>query len=277
MYRSFGGGAIGVNVSFEEGVELAAHFGFEGISLDAGYAMESGPETVVQMLDDRSLIPGGWGLPVTLLGPEEGFRAALEKLPAVADVCSRAGGLRCATWVPPASDEMPYEETFELLRGRVQDVAGILKQYDVRFGLEFIGPQTLRAGKKHEFIHTMDGMLELCRAVGTGNVGLLLDCWHLYTSGGSMDDVLKLSDADVVVVHINDAPEGVALHEQVDNVRRLPGETGVIDVPRFLQCLKQIGYTGPVMAEPFSERLNRMEPEEAVRTAKDAIDSVWPD
>lgn len=277
MYQAFGAGAIGVSVGFEEAVELAAHFGFEGVSLDVGYAMENGPETVVQMLEERNLQSAGWGLPVSLLAADEEFGTQVAGLGKVAEVCSRAGDLRCSTWLPPASDRMPRQEMFEFLRGRLKDVAGVLKQYDVRLGLEFIGPPTCRAGTEHEFIHTMDGMLELCGAIGTGNVGLLLDCWHLYTSGGSMDDVLKLAESDVVHVHINDAPKGVALEEYVDNVRCLPGETGVIDVPRFLQCLKQIGYTGPVMAEPFSDRLRRMETDEAIRATKEAMDSVWPD
>ena len=276
MYRSLSGGPIGVRVDFEKAVELAAHFGFEGVALDSGYAMTAGPETVVQMLEERNLKPGGWGLPVRFLGPDEDFQAQLAKLPPVAEACSRAGDLRCSTWVSPASDEKPFDELFEVLRGQVTQVAGVLAEFDVRLGLEFIGPATSRASKKYEFIYTMDGMLELCRAAGTGNVGLLLDCWHLYTSGGSMDDVLGLTDDDVVQVHINDAPAGVALEDHLDNVRGLPGETGVMDVRRFLECLQQIGYTGPVMAEPFSERVRQMQTEDAVRATKEAIDSVWP-
>lgn len=277
MYKTFAGGPIGVKAGFEEAVELAAHFGFEGVSLDVGYAAENGPETVVQMLEERNLKPGGWGLPVRLLASEDDFAAQLEKLGELAGVCSRAGDLRCSTWLPPTSDQMPYEEMFSFLRDRIAAAGEILKQNDVRLGLEFIGPATSRAGKQYEFIYTMEGMLELCRAAGTGNIGLLLDCWHLYTSGGSMDDVLKLTDHDVVTVHINDAPKGIPVEQQVDNVRALPGETGVMDVRRFLQCLQEIGYAGPVIAEPFSDRVQQMETQEAIRATKDAIDSVWPE
>ena len=44
--------------------------------------------------------------------------------------------------------------------------------------------------------------------------------------------------------------------EQVDNVRALPGETGVIDIAGFLQALRTIGYDGPVVPEPFKKELN---------------------
>ena len=89
--------------------------------------------------------------------------------------------------------------------------------------------------------------------------------------------MLNLTDDDIVSVHINDAPTGIPLEEHRDNARALPGETGVIDVPQFMEYLKQIGYTGAVIVEPFSERVKQMEPLEAIRATKESIDSVWPD
>ncbi|MHC4480504.1 MAG: sugar phosphate isomerase/epimerase family protein [Planctomycetota bacterium] len=277
MFRALAPGAIGLKADFEEAVQLAAHHGFEGISLDVGYVLANGPESVVQMLEERSLRPAGWGLPVPLTAPEQEFNQELARLDEVAAACARAGDLRCVTWPPPASDEKPYEEMFAFMKDRLGRAASILAEHEIRLGLEFLGPPSLRAGRRYEFIHTMDGMLELCEAIGTGNVGLLLDCWHLYTSGGSMDDVLKLSDDDVVSAHIDDAPDRVPLEEQEDLVRCLPGETGLIDSRRFLECLARIGYSGPVIVEPFSARVNEMENEEAVRVTKEAMDAVWPD
>ena len=43
--------------------------------------------------------------------------------------------------------------------------------------------------------------------------GLLLDAWHLYTSGGSVDDLDKISKSDIVNVHVNDAPRGLTMAE----------------------------------------------------------------
>ena len=71
-------------------------------------------------------------------------------------------------------------------------------------------------------------MLELAAACGTGNVGLLLDAWHLYTSGGAVADMDKISNADIVNVHVNDAPTGLSMAEYNDHDRRLPTETGVL-------------------------------------------------
>ena len=136
-------------------------------------------------------------------------------------------------------------------------------------------PATSRAGKKHPFIHDMKGMLELADAIGTGNVGLLLDCWHWYCSRGTPDDILALRPEQVVHVHVNDAPAGVQIDRQLDHRRAMPAETGVIDVAAFLGALETIGYDGPVMAEPFSEKVRSLPPDQAVRLTAEALGKAF--
>jgi sugar phosphate isomerase/epimerase len=277
MYSVLGTRAIGVDAAFDEAVELAAHWGFEGIAIDTEAVKKAGPESIVQMLEERNLKPGAWALPVRLISDESAFAAELEELPETAELCARAGARRCELWIPPGSDEMRRQQMFAFVRDRLRAVCAVLEEHDVRLGLEFIGPLTSRAGRRHEFIHSLEGTLELWDALESDSAGLLLDCWHLYTSGASMEAVLQLSDAQVVDVHISDAPEGVPREQQVDNVRRLPGETGVIDVPRFMECLQQIGYSGPVMAEPLGKPRDAATDMEAIRATRAALESVWPD
>jgi sugar phosphate isomerase/epimerase len=111
--------------------------------------------------------------------------------------------------------------------------------------------------------------------VGTGNVGLLLDCWHWHTCLGSLADIRSLDPSDVVNVHVNDAPLGVDVIEQIDNIRTLPSETGVIDLVGFLKVLKEIGYEGPVSPEPFSQRVRDLPPDEAVKQTHDGLNTAW--
>jgi len=277
MFKAFDAGAIGVSAGFEESVALAASHGFEGVYTNTAYLMEKGPEAVRRLLDENGVRPAGWGLPVAFAEEDEDkFSESLGRLEPVCERCAAIGDLRTSTYVLSFSDTRPFAEQFGFLRERFARIGEILARYGIRLGLEFLGPQTLRRGHAYEFIYTMEGMLELCDAIGTANMGLLLDCWHLYTSGGSMDEVLKLEDEDVVNVHINDAPAGIPLSEQVDNVRGLPGESGVIDVKGFLAALKKIGYSGPVMVEPFSQRVREMPDREAILATKQAMDSVWP-
>ncbi len=73
-------------------------------------------------------------------------------------------------------------------------------------------------------------MLRLAADIGTGNVGLLLDAYHQYTGGGTPADLDRITAADVVTVHVNDALAGIPIDELPDLVRCLPLETGVIDL-----------------------------------------------
>src|SRR5205085_2780120 len=115
---------------------------------------------------------------------------------------------------------------------------------------------------KYPFIHTMADMLAMARDIEP-NVGILLDAWHWYTSHGTLQDLQKLRPEQVVYVHVNDAPRDVEVDQQIDNVRDLPGATGVIDIAGFLRTLKQIGYDGPVTPEPFKKELNNLPDDEA--------------
>jgi sugar phosphate isomerase/epimerase len=74
--------------------------------------------------------------------------------------------------------------------------------------------------------------------------------------------VLSLKASDVVAVDLNDAPAGIPKDQQMDNRRELPCATGVIDVGAFLNALNEIGYDGPVRAEPFNQALNRLAKED---------------
>lgn len=279
MFRNLSPGAIGIrNYGLQQSLELARQTGFEGIDFNikeaAELAEKHSADYVRGLFADAGVRPGAWGLPVAWR--EDSWKDDLKALPELAAVGQAIGALRTATWCPPSSDTMPFAENFQWHVDRYGPIAEALAPYGVRFGIEFIGPQTLRPADKHAFIYTMEGMLELIRALGTDNVGLLLDAWHLYTSGGSLNDLDKLTNADVVVVHVNDAPEGLTMATYNDHDRRLPMETEVMDLPGFMRKLAAMGYDGPVTPEPFSARLNSMsDPLEAAKETARYMDRMW--
>jgi sugar phosphate isomerase/epimerase len=182
--------------------------------------------------------------------------------------------MRTYTWLMPASDDLPFHANFDRHVALLQPVARLLAEYGCKLGLEFIGPRHMREQKRYGFIYSLEGMLCLARAIGA-NVGLLLDSYHWYTSLGTLADIRTLRAEDVVYVHVNDAPAGVPVEAQHDQVRRLPGATGVIDLSGFLGALREIGYDGPVTPEPFDQQLNILSPKDACQTADDHLRTVW--
>jgi len=278
MFKNLNLGAIGIKATLAESIDYARRYGFVGIDFSITEALAlsetMGMDGVRNLFENAGVFPGSWGFPVNYRQNEAAWREGLMLLPKQAEFALELGCTRTATWILPASDERNFQENFEFHVNRLRPAAQILADYGCRFGLEFIGPKTLRSPRKYNFVHTMDGMLALCAAIGTGNVGLLLDVWHLYTAHGTLDDVRKLTRDDVVTVHVNDAPAGIPVDEQIDNVRALPGETGVLDIGGFLEALRAIGYDGPITAEPFSKRVNSMKPDDALQATADAMSKI---
>lgn len=275
MFKNLSPGAVGIKAGFEDAVKLAKSAGFGGLDLYMDAASRLGPAKVKEIYASAGLKVGG-GVPCPeFRKDEETFKKGMATLPQSAKLAAECGCTRCATWIMPASDELTFEENFKQHARRLREVAKVLNDYGIGFGLEFVGPATIRKGKKYEFIWNMDGMLDLCREIGTPNMGLLLDCWHWYTSRGTVQDITRLKPKQVVYVHVNDAPKGVPIDEHIDNQRALPGETGVIDIGGFLKALHQIGYDGPITSEPFSQKLREMPAEQAAKVTADNLAKIW--
>ncbi|MXZ75244.1 MAG: sugar phosphate isomerase/epimerase [Gemmatimonadetes bacterium] len=278
MFKNLNPGMIGVHASLAEALDMAAQYGFDGVDINLPDMAEVSRETSVgevrDLFERAGRRPGNWGLPIEWHGTREKWSEELTRLHRYAALARDIGAQRTTAVVMPCSDERTFDENYAFHVERLKPVAELLGEHDCRFGLEFIGPETLRRGRKHAFVYTMDGMLALCRDLGP-NVGLLLDLWHWYTSHGTWDDLARLGNGDVVNVHVNDAPAGVPVDEQIDNKRCLPGETGVLDIARFLKALDTMGYDGPVTAEPFSARVNALAPRDALRETSEAMHRAW--
>ena len=280
MYSALSPGTIGVRASgLNEAIAAAKTGGFGGVEFNPAEITDliasHGAAHVLSLFADAGVRPAGFGLPLDWRGDETAWRTSLQKLPRLAEAAQTIGGTRTMTWIMPCSNDREYAENRRFHIERFKPAAEILAGYGCSVGLEFIGPKTLRESQKYPFIHTMDGMLEMVSEIGP-NVGLLLDCWHWHTSGGTVADLLRLKPSDVVYVHVNDAPRGVAMDEYVDNLRGLPGETGVIDIAGFLQSLQTIGYDGPVTPEPFKKELGELaSDEDRLHTVGDAMRKIF--
>lgn len=267
MYKALSPGAIGVKAgNLTEALQAAKLGGFEGVEFNPGEVAtlieQNDADFVKTLFLDAGVRPAGFGLPLDWRGDEAKWRQSLDALPRLAQAAQAIGGPRTMTWIMPCSNDRPFEENYRFHVERFQPAAKILADYGCSLGLEFIGPQTLLKSQQYSFIHTMQGMLDMGAEIGP-NVGLLLDCWHWHTSGGTLGDLRALKPEQVVYVHVNDAPRDVRMEEYVDNVRGLPGETGVIDIAGFLQALQTIGYDGPVTPEPFKKELSDLPSDEA--------------
>lgn len=272
MFRCFSASNAGIRLEWDKCLPLAKAAGFEGIDVEVDAAR--GASFYTDKLAEFSLRPGGMVLPMDFRAEPAAYAKGLAGLGGKALAASQAGVRRFIMWIWPFSDSMTMKENFAFHVERLQPAAKALAEQGCRLGLEFLGPKTCREGHKHPFVRTMEQMLDLCSAIGS-NVGLLLDSWHWHTSLGTVEDLLGLKAEQVVYVHINDAPAGIAVDQQEDLKRALPGATGVIDLGGFLGALRTIGYDGPVVPEPFDAALAKLPPEEAAARVGAALTKTW--
>ena len=278
FFKNLGCGPIGVSADQPQALDYAVKYGFDGISPRLNEFEDKSASQIrrwVETMKAKNIRYGACTLPVQFKRPQDQVERDLAKLPGRAAIMRQLGIERVAIWIPPGHKELTYLQNFELHRKRYREIAGILDDNGMRLGLEFIGPRTSRSQSRFPFICTQKGMMELIEAIGRPNVGLLLDSWHWYTSHGSVKELLELSNKDIVHVHVNDAPLGLDIDEQVDNRRGLPMATGVIDMKGFIGALTKIGYDGPVECEPFDQELRDMDDDQALRKTIASLNQLW--
>ena len=269
---------IGVEAAFPEVIELAHRYGFGSVAPNASYLAtlsDADLESLLADLEEKNLVFGAGNLSVDFRGEDALFQQGLADLPAEVATLQKAGVTRLGTWIMPGHATLTYEENFAQHARRLREIATVLKDHDVRLGLEYVGTPSLRASQANPFVYNMAQTKELIQEIGTGNVGFVVDSWHWHMAGETEADLLTLQNEDVVAADLNDAPASIPDEEQQDGTRELPLATGVIDDAAFLNALQQISYDGPVRAEPFSSTLNNLPDEEAVAATAEAMKKAF--
>ncbi|MBV8570584.1 MAG: sugar phosphate isomerase/epimerase [Acidobacteriaceae bacterium] len=258
-------------VAWPDFAKLAAKVQFPGTDVMLEPAMAAGADATNRLLTQLKLRPAVLDFPVEFRKDEESFRAGLKKLPQAAAFAAAIHCPRMITWIMSSSDT-PKDQLRELYLRRFSESAKVLAGYNVRLGLEFLGPLHLRKQYRYEFVWRMAEMLEFAKECGP-NVGLLLDAWHWHLAGATTHDIINAGRERIVHVHFDDA-RSLPADQIRDDQRLLPGE-GVIDLTGFLRALQEIGYTDALSVEVFGRGLEKMTPEQAAKLGLDASLKVF--
>ena len=284
MYKSLSTGPINIKANgFEQTLQIAVKSGFGAVSYSPNSLKSEGIDTfeALDLMGQYGVIISDFGLPVSIRGKED-FNKSFAALEPTARAAAKLGICRCCTWMLSYSNDFEYAENFKFHTDMFRLIAEVLNEYGILFGVEFLGPKTIVQTGKYPFIHTLEQFMRLCDAVGTGNMGVLLDAHHCYTSGLKGGEFVKhiRNEREIVLVHLNDSVPNTPIEEIKDSPRYYPGEpgSGGNDLKEFMAALKQIKYTGPIVVEPFSEALRGLTDNDRIaKIVSESIDSVWPE
>ena len=271
-------GAIGIKLDQNQLLDKASEYGFESIVAYSGTLAEWSDGQIddfVGKMKSKNISWGASGLPVDFRKDKATHKKGLDGLPKHAEALQKAGVTRMSTWIMPTNADLTYLENFKQHSKRLKEIAKILGVYDIRFGLEYVGPKTLMARDKYSFIHSLAECKELYKSTGEPNIGVQLDSFHWFCAGETKADLLSLSNEDIVTVDLNDAVSGISADQQQDGKRELPMASGMVDMQSFMDALVEIGYNGPTRAEPFNQPLRDMDDEAALKATSEAMKKAF--
>lgn len=266
--------AIGVSINQEEMIDKAVAHNFEAILPVPAQLMKMSSGKFDEFLarkEARNLTWDAAGLPVDFRKDNETFEDGIKELPKAAAILRKAGVSRVSTWIMPSHDELPYLDNLKQHSHRLGKAAQILGDEGLKLGFEYVGTKNLKIRFRYPFVGTLKEVQDLIADIGLPNVGIQLDSFHWYTSSETVADLEKLTNDQIVTCDLNDATSGRSIAEQIDGERQLPGDSGLIDLKGFMQALINIGYDGPVRAEPFNAKLNAMDNEPALAATSKAM------
>ncbi|MFV0387204.1 MAG: sugar phosphate isomerase/epimerase family protein [Pyrinomonadaceae bacterium] len=149
---------------------------------------------------------------------------------------------------------------------RVLDELGkIAAKNGVSLAFEFLGQTDCS-------VQTLELASEIVNAVGSENIGLVLDTFHFYAGNSTLESIQEIDPKKLFIFHINDA-ENLEREQLTDANRLYPGK-GILPLKEIIVALKNIGYDWMVSVEIFRPEYWEMNAFEVARKARDATIEV---
>lgn len=276
MYPSLMPDLIGIGAGPAESVAIASRAGFVGLDIRFNKFVDQieklDAEAFADAMGAAGLRPGYCSItPQKLNVSAEDWAREMADVPRRARLAHNLGYRRSTSVVVPFHETMSFDENLAFHAGRAREAATVLGDFGIAFGMEYVSPKTRWFGRGHEFVRDLAGMRTLMDAVGTGNIGVMLDSFHWACAEETADDLRTLKPEQIVAVHVCDLLADLPLDEQDVRFRASPGETGGVDMDTFLGTLNEIGYDGPISAEPTHPRWKEMPADEAALFTARAI------
>lgn len=163
---------------------------------------------------------------------------------------------------------LPLSAVIKESVARLRVLSEQAKSYPVNLAFEFLGFRSCS-------VNTLDLANEIITQVHRKNVGLVLDTFHFFAGGSSLDTIAELNPKKIFIVHLNDAPPRPARPRLQDKHRLYPGD-GVIPLKQIRRELDRIGYRRLASIELFNPRYWKQPPAQVAKTAYQKCRSLIP-
>ncbi len=241
-------GYVGLGLVADDLAALRESIGFAGLR---DLVADAGLTHVEIELIERWWIPRG--------GPGHSY--------AVRDLLFEAADVLAPAFIKMGSEQGPRTPHPESLIAPLRVLADEAAAHGTRLAIETM---------PFSIIETVPMGADIVRAAGHPNVGLLVDAWHVFRAGTSLDELSTALMPEMVFgVELDDAADAVVgslFEDTVDN-RLLCGE-GTFDLAGLVALLRDLGFDGPWGVEILSRQFRALPVPEALKLAAESARSV---
>jgi 2-keto-myo-inositol isomerase len=124
----------------------------------------------------------------------------------------------------------------------LSELCDIAARHDLALAFEFLGQTDCS-------VQTLDLAHEIVRATDRPNLGLVIDSFHFYAGGSTIEMIEAIDPKLIYVFHINDA-EDLPREQLLDKHRLLPG-LGILPLREMIAAFRKIGYDNVASVEIF--------------------------
>lgn len=184
------------------------------------------------------------------------------------NLCRIAAEIRCPYLVVVPSPMPPATSRSEVIEESARvlgELGGIAEKFGVGLAFEFLGQPDCS-------VQTLELANEIVRKTARSNVGLVIDSFHFYAGGSTIESIDVLDASRLFIFHINDA-EDLPREQLEDRHRLLPG-LGILPLKDIVGALRRIGYDRVASVEIFRPEYWERDPIELAQQAREAVDRV---
>ena len=180
------------------------------------------------------------------------------------ELCRLAAEIDCPYIVvvpSPLPASVTREKVIDESARVLTELGGSAEKHGVSLAFEFLGQPDCS-------VATLAVADEIVKQVARKNVGLVIDSFHFYAGGSTIESLEALDPGRLFVFHINDA-EDRPREELEDKHRLLPG-LGILPLKAIVGALNRIGYDRVTSVEIFRPEYWERDPFELARDAYEA-------
>lgn len=231
-------------------IDKAKEIGFEYMDFAIAHPEQFPTSEVIDCLAKNSIIPvttTTLSMETNMISPDEAVRkSAVAHMKKMVDIsvaigAKITGGVNYAAWgyfTGKARSETEWKYAVDAMR----EICSYAQNKDPEL---MISVECINRFETH-FLNVAEDGVKFCKAVGTDNIKVHLDCFHMNIEESNFGDAIRTCGKKYLgYMHVN------------ENNRGIPG-TGLVPFPEVFAALTEIGYTGPLIIESFDPNFEEL-------------------